>query len=48
METTATVTDPTATLKTQELCQSILDRPDFAELRRRLDAFMGDELAKFQ
>jgi cell fate (sporulation/competence/biofilm development) regulator YlbF (YheA/YmcA/DUF963 family) len=46
METIATA--PAPALKTGELCQSILDRPDFAEMRRRIDAFMNDELAKFQ
>lgn len=34
--------------KTRELCQAILDRPDFPELRRKMDAFMNDEAAKFQ
>ena len=31
--------------KIRDLCQAILDRPDFAELRRRIDAFMADEKA---
>ena len=44
METATLPTVP----RTTELCQSILDRPDFAELRRKLDAFMSDELAKFR
>ncbi len=33
--------------KTQELCQSLMELPNFAELRRKVDAFMGDELAKY-
>src|SRR5262249_39763865 len=35
-------------LKTRELCQTILEQPDFAELRRQIDAFMGDEAVKTQ
>lgn len=34
--------------KTRELCQTILDQPDFAELRQNIDAFMNDEAAKTQ
>jgi cell fate (sporulation/competence/biofilm development) regulator YlbF (YheA/YmcA/DUF963 family) len=34
--------------KTRELCQAILERPDFPEMRRKIDAFMSDEGAKFQ
>ena len=34
--------------KTAELCEALLARPGFAELRRRVDAFMSDESAKFQ
>lgn len=32
--------------KTRELCQSILEHPDFQALRRNIDTFMGDEGAK--
>lgn len=32
--------------KTRELCQTILDQPDFLVLRRNLDAFLADEQAK--
>ena len=28
--------------KTRELCQAILDRPDFSMIRRQVDAFMAD------
>ncbi len=34
--------------KTRELCQTILDRPDFPSLRRQVDAFMADESIKVQ
>ena len=44
-----TIAEETSTeQKTRELCQAILDRPDFPELRRKMDAFMNDEAAKFQ
>jgi cell fate (sporulation/competence/biofilm development) regulator YlbF (YheA/YmcA/DUF963 family) len=29
-------------LKTRELCQTIVDEPEFREVRQRLDAFMAD------
>ena len=32
--------------KTLELCQTIVDQPEFKDLRRRVDAFMADEDAK--
>lgn len=32
--------------KTRELCQTILDHPDFQALRRNIDTFMQDEGAK--
>jgi cell fate (sporulation/competence/biofilm development) regulator YlbF (YheA/YmcA/DUF963 family) len=34
--------------KTKELCQTILDQPDMRDMRRRIDAFMGDENARNQ
>jgi cell fate (sporulation/competence/biofilm development) regulator YlbF (YheA/YmcA/DUF963 family) len=43
----AATTDPFIE-QTQALCRAILDRPDFAGLRGKIDAFMGDELSKFQ
>jgi cell fate (sporulation/competence/biofilm development) regulator YlbF (YheA/YmcA/DUF963 family) len=39
---------PAVEEKIRELCQSILDRPDFTDLRRRIDAFMIDEKAKYE
>ncbi|MBI3880423.1 MAG: YlbF family regulator [Verrucomicrobia bacterium] len=44
---TAIATD-SLTEKTLELCQAILEQPNFAETRARIDAFMGDELLKYQ
>lgn len=35
-------------VKTRELCQTILDQPDFANLRKQIDAFMGNEEVKTQ
>jgi cell fate (sporulation/competence/biofilm development) regulator YlbF (YheA/YmcA/DUF963 family) len=34
--------------KTRELCQTIVDQPEFKEIRQRIDAFMADESAKSQ
>ena len=34
--------------KTRELCQTILDQPNMQSIRRRIDAFMGDEKARGQ
>lgn len=53
METTTTHDPATAAneaflQKVRELCLALLDRPDFPELRRKVDAFMSDESAKFQ
>ena len=31
------------TQKTRELCQAIMDQPDFQMIRRQLDAFLADE-----
>lgn len=45
---TAETTAPATVLKIRELCQTILERPDFAELRRKIEAFMNDESVKFQ
>lgn len=35
------------TQKALELCQVIVEQPDFATLKQQLDAFLGDELLKF-
>jgi hypothetical protein len=34
--------------KTRELCAALVAQPDFAEIKRRLDAFLSDELLKFK
>src|SRR5712692_1704812 len=34
--------------KTLDLCQAVAEQPDFQEMKQKLDAFMGDELVKFQ
>ncbi|HYT59500.1 MAG TPA: YlbF family regulator [Haliangiales bacterium] len=34
--------------KTKELCQAIIDQPDFQTIRRQLDAFLADESIKSQ
>ena len=43
--TTATAQAPIQ-LKLQELCETIVSQPEFANLRQRVDAFMADESAK--
>ena len=43
------ITDNTAVLqKTRELCQAILDQPDFPMIRRQVDAFLASEASKSQ
>ena len=34
--------------RTLDLCQAIVEQPDFQTLKERLDAFMGNELLKLQ
>ena len=34
--------------KTRELCQAIIEQPDFQTIRRRVDAFLADESIKVQ
>ena len=34
--------------KTKELCQTIVEQPEFKEIRRRIDSFMADDTAKMQ
>jgi cell fate (sporulation/competence/biofilm development) regulator YlbF (YheA/YmcA/DUF963 family) len=41
-----TTEDSVIVEKTKELCQSILDHPDFQSLRRNIDSFMADDKAK--
>src|SRR6267142_1054894 len=42
------VADSVITQKTQELCQTIVDQPEFENIRKRIDTFMADEGAKLQ
>jgi cell fate (sporulation/competence/biofilm development) regulator YlbF (YheA/YmcA/DUF963 family) len=41
-----TVEDSVIVQKTKELCQSILDHPDFQSVRQNIDSFMADEKAR--
>jgi len=44
-----TTTDETVIIaKTRELCQTIIDQPEFQSIRQRLDTFLGSEEAKSQ
>lgn len=43
------MTDDTPVLrKTRELCQTILEQPDFQSIRQRIETFLGDEQARGQ
>ena len=46
METT--FENPAILQKTRELCQAIIDQPDFEAIRRQVDAFLADENIKTQ
>src|ERR1044072_7796654 len=41
-------TDSMVVQKTRELCQTIVDQPEFQDIRKRIDTFMADEAAKTQ
>ncbi|HEY2951670.1 MAG TPA: YlbF family regulator [Verrucomicrobiae bacterium] len=44
-----TITEETLILqKTRELCQTIVEQPEFATIRSRVDTFLSDESAKAQ
>jgi len=43
-----TTTDDAILQKTRELCQTIVEQPEFQSLRRQVDAFMASEEAKNQ
>lgn len=36
------------TQRTLELCQAVVEQPDFQALAQKLDAFLGDEMLKFR
>jgi cell fate (sporulation/competence/biofilm development) regulator YlbF (YheA/YmcA/DUF963 family) len=44
----ATLEESIVTQKTRELCQTLIDQPEFQQIRQRIDAFMADESAKSQ
>ena len=46
METSVQI--PAVDEKIRDLCQAIIERPDFSDLRRRIDAFMADEKVKYE
>ena len=43
-----TIEDTIINQKTRELCQTILNQPEFGSIRNRMDAFMASEEAKTQ
>jgi cell fate (sporulation/competence/biofilm development) regulator YlbF (YheA/YmcA/DUF963 family) len=43
---TLTAEENSIVQKTRELCQSILEHPDFQSVRKNIDAFMADEKAR--
>ena|ERR1051326_3690050 len=46
--TTSTTAEEIILQKTRELCQAIVDQPEFRSLRRQVDEFMASEEAKQQ
>jgi cell fate (sporulation/competence/biofilm development) regulator YlbF (YheA/YmcA/DUF963 family) len=44
----ATIEDTIVIQKTRELCQTIVDQPEFRSIRERVDAFLSDDAAKAQ
>lgn len=44
----ATAAEANITTKIRELCQTILDQPEFQAMRRDIDAFLADERAQSQ
>lgn len=42
------IDEPAILLKTLELCQTIVDQPEFLAMRQRIDAFLADEQAQAQ
>src|SRR4026207_1788961 len=43
-----TTTQDSVQQKTRELCQAIVDQPEFQQMRRQVEAFLNDENAKTQ
>ena len=44
----ATTEETIVIQKTKDLCQSIVEQPEFRDIRGHIDAFMGDDTAKSQ
>lgn len=44
----ATIEETIVIQKTKDLCQTIVEQPEFREIRVRIESFMGDEAAKSQ
>jgi cell fate (sporulation/competence/biofilm development) regulator YlbF (YheA/YmcA/DUF963 family) len=44
----STTKESSIMLKTIELCQAVVEQPDFQAVKQKLDAFMSDELVKYQ
>lgn len=44
----ATIEDTIVMQKTRDLCQTIVEQPEFLQIRQRIDAFMSDDAAKNQ
>ena len=44
----ATIEDTIVMQKTRDLCQTIIEQPEFRQIRERIDVFMNDDLAKSQ
>jgi len=43
-----TTTQDSVQQKTRELCQAIVEQPEFQEMRRQVEVFLGDDKAKTQ
>lgn len=43
-----TIEESAITQKTKELCQTILDQPEFQVIRQQIESFMTDEQTKIQ
>src|SRR6266540_4704258 len=49
MQATIETTEDTIVIqKTRDLCQTIVEQPEFLQIRQRIDAFMNDDTAKTQ
>jgi len=44
----ATVEETIVIVKTRELCQTIVEQPEFRSIRERIESFLGDESARSQ